>query len=103
MTINYLASASRLPALSSLPVSDPGPVEGEVVLQVLLLLLGHPPAPPGVRGHAVAALLPPAAQPEAGAVVAAGLLQLDSRGRSLGIMTRVACARGHLTTGVVAS
>ena len=96
MTINYLASASRLPALSSLPVSDPGPVEGEVVLQVLLLLLGHPPAPPGVRGHAVAALLPPAAQPETGAVVAADLLLLDSRGRSV-----VTSARGKLSTGIL--
>ena len=96
MTINYLASASRLPALSSLPVSDPGPVEGEVVLQVLLLLLGHPPAPPGVRGHAVAALLPPAAKPEAGAVIATGLLLLDGRGRSV-----VTIARGKLSSGIL--
>ena len=97
MTINYLVSASRLPAPSSLSVSDPGPVEGEVVLQVLLLLLGHPPAPPGVRGHAVAALLPPAAQPEAGAVVAAGLLLLmNCRGRSV-----VTSARGKLSSGIL--
>ena len=102
MTINYpvlyLRAACQHCPHCLLPVSDPGPVEGEVVLQVLLLLLGHPPAPPGVRGHAVAALLPPAAQPEPGAVVAAGLLLLYCGGCRL--VTR---AGGHLTTGVVVS